>query len=136
MSAPAPSSAPTVGLGRVAVVCRAGDEAAKAVSGFLKEMGLEAVTGGSGATPGPDALEKLRPVQFAILMRSDRPLETGFLLGVLGAPKVCLLLPTQSTAPGLDALHRIPVDAGGVWKLLLARQMKQAGLDIDLNKAL
>ena len=136
MSASAPSSVPAVGLGRVAVVCRAGDEAAKAVAAFLKEMGLEAVTGGSGATPTPDALEKLRPVQFAILMRSDRPLETGFLLGVLGAPRLCLLLPTQSTAPGLDALHRIPVDNGGVWKLLLARQMKQAGLDVDLNKAL
>ena len=136
MSAPASPSAPAVGLGRVAVVCRAGDEAAKAVAGFLKEMGLDAVTGGAGATPGPDVLEKLRPVQFAILMRSDRPLETGFLLGVLGATRVCLLLPTQSTAPGLDALHRIPVDAAGVWKLLLARQMKQAGLDVDLNKAL
>ena len=33
-------------------------------------------------------------------------------------------------------VHRIPVDNSGVWKLLLARQMKQAGLDIDLNKAL
>jgi hypothetical protein len=136
MSTSAPSSSPAVALARVAVVCRAGDEAAKAVAGFLREMGLEAVTGGSGATPTPEALEKLRPVQFAILMRSDRPLETGFLLGVIGAPRLCLLLPTQSTAPGLDALPRIPVDNGGVWRLLLARQMKQAGLDIDLNKAL
>jgi hypothetical protein len=124
------------GEGRVAVVCRAGDENAKALGAFLKEMGLEAVMGGSGATPSPDSLEKLRPVRFAILMRSDRALETGFLLGVLGAPRVCLLLPTQSTAPGLDALARIPVDNSGVWRLLLARQMKQAGMAIDLNKAL
>ena len=120
----------------MAIICRAGDEAAKSVAAFLKEMGMEAATGGAGATPSPDSLEKLRPVQFAILMRSDRPLETGFLLGVVGAAKVCLLLPATSTAPGLDTLARIPVDNGGVWKLLLARQMKQAGLEVDLNKAL
>ena len=99
-------------------------------------MGLEAVTGGSGATPSADSLEKLRPVRFAVLMRADRPLETGFLLGALGAPKMCLLLPAQGSAPGLDVLAHIPLDNGGVWRLLLARQMKQAGIDVDLNKAL
>ena len=121
---------------RVAIVCRAGDEAAKQLTVFLRELGLDAVIGGAGATPSPDTLEKLRPVRFAVLMRSDRPLETGFLLGVLGASRMCLLLPTSSSAPGLDSLARIPVDNGGVWKLLLARQLKQAGLDVDLNKAL
>lgn len=136
MNAPAYATTESTDVDRVAIVCRAGDENAKAVAAFLKDMGLDSITGGAGATPSPDALEKLRPVRFAVLMRSDRPLETGFLLGVVGAPRVCLLLPTTSTAPGLDALHRIPVDNGGVWKLLLARQMKQAGLDIDLNKAL
>jgi hypothetical protein len=124
------------GEGRVAVVCRAGDENAKALAAFLKDLGLDTVTAGSGATPSPETLEKLRPVRFAVLMRSDRPLETGFLLGVLGAPRVCMLLPAQSSAPGLDALARIPVDNTGVWRLLLARQMKQAGMPIDLNKAL
>jgi hypothetical protein len=124
------------GEGRVAVVCRAGDENAKALAAFLKDLGLDTVTAGSGATPSPETLEKLRPVRFAVLMRSDRPLETGFLLGVLGAPRVCMLLPAQSSAPGLDSLARIPVDNTGVWRLLLARQMKQAGMPIDLNKAL
>ena len=69
-------------------------------------------------------------------MRHDRLLETGFLLGVLGAPRVCLLLRQAGSSPGLDSLNRIALDAGGLWRLLLAREMKQAGLDIDLNKAL
>ena len=69
-------------------------------------------------------------------VRADRPLETGFLLGALRGARVCLLLPASASAPGLDSLARIPLDAGGVWRLLLAREMKQAGLDIDLNKAL
>ena len=55
---------------------------------------------------------------------------------MVGAPRVCLLLPQSGSAPGLDSLARVPFDAGGVWRLLLAREMKQAGLDIDLNKAL
>lgn len=121
---------------RVAIVCRAGDEAAKQVAAFLKDMGMDTVTGGAGASPSPETLEKLRPVDFAILMRSDRPLETGFLLGALGANHLCLLLPQQASAPGLDSLDRIALDAGGVWRLLLAREMKTAGLDIDLNKAI
>ncbi|HEY0825988.1 MAG TPA: hypothetical protein VGD76_19530, partial [Ramlibacter sp.] len=60
----------------------------------------------------------------------------GFLLGVLGAQRMCLLLPAQASAPGLDSLDRVPLDAAGVWRLLLARELKQGGLDIDLNKAL
>jgi hypothetical protein len=124
-------------LGRIAIVCRAGDEAAKALSAFHGQLGLEAVVGGAGAAPTPDVLEKLRQVDFAVLMRHDRQLETGFLLGVLGAQRVCLLLPTQSgSAPGLDTLARVALDAGGLWRLLLAREMKQSGLDVDLNKAL
>ena len=118
------------------MICRAGDESAKALAAYLKQLGIEVAMGGSGAGPTPDALEKLRNVEFAILMRSDRPLETGFLLGALRAPRVCLLLPASGSAPGLDSLARIALDPGGVWRLLLAREMKQAGLDIDLNKAL
>ena len=118
------------------MVCRAGDESAKALAAYLKQLGIEVTLGGSGAAPTPDALEKLRNAEFAVLMRADRPLETGFLLGALRGARVCLLLPASASAPGLDSLARIPLDAGGVWRLLLAREMKQAGLDIDLNKAL
>lgn len=28
----------------------------------------------------------------------------------------------------------VPMDAGGAWKYQLAKEMKQAGLDVDLNK--
>ena len=123
------------GAARIAVVCRAGDESAKALVAFLDQLGVSSMTAGAGATPSAEAVEKLRHAEFAILMRSDRPMETGFLLGALGAARVCLLLGPQSSAPGLDALTRIPLDNGGVWHLLLAREMKKAGLDIDLNKA-
>jgi hypothetical protein len=31
---------------------------------------------------------------------------------------------------------RHPMDDGGLWRLLLAREMKQAGLSVDMNRAL
>jgi hypothetical protein len=118
------------------VVCRAGDATARALAAFLEQLGLAAITVGAGATPSAEALEKLREVEFAVLMRADRALETGFLLGALGRPRVCLLLPPESTATGLEALTRVPLDNTGMWHLLLARTMKQAGLAIDLNRAM
>jgi hypothetical protein len=36
----------------------------------------------------------------------------------------------------LDGVLRVSPDDTGVWRLLLAREMKRAGLDVDLNKAL
>jgi hypothetical protein len=137
-TAPAASTATPseAGHGRIAVVCRAGDEAAKSLTAFLEQLGVQAITGGAGATPSPESLEQLREVEFAILMRSDRALETGFLLGALGAKRLCLLLPPQGSAPGLESLSRVPLDADGLWRLLLARHLKQAGLDIDMNKAI
>jgi hypothetical protein len=135
MNAPATAASPATGSGRIAVVCRAGDEAAKSLSAFLEELGVQAVTAGAGATPSTESLEQLREPGVAILMRSDRPLETGFLLGALGARRICLLLPAQSSAPGMESLLRIALDADGLWRLLLARELKKAGLAIDMNKA-
>jgi hypothetical protein len=36
----------------------------------------------------------------------------------------------------LKGATRITVDEAGVWRLLLAREMKRAGLDVDLNRAI
>jgi predicted nucleotide-binding protein len=63
--------------------------------------------------------------------------ELGFLVGRLKRGLVCALheegleLPSEHPAGVF-----IPWDAAGLWKLLVARAMKMANLDIDLNKAL
>jgi predicted nucleotide-binding protein len=63
--------------------------------------------------------------------------QLGFVAGRLKSGLVCVLheqgfdLPTQVSA-GLF----IPWDAAGLWKLIIARAMKMANLDVDLNKAL
>ena len=68
--------------------------------------------------------------------RQDVIFELGFLMGLLPPQSVCALyeegldLPSRCKGVGL-----IPYDAGGLWKLLLARAMKKANVDVDLNKA-
>ena len=70
-------------------------------------------------------------VQRAIL------LEIGFLIGALGRERVCLVLAGEPVAvPDLAGVPSQPMDNGGVWRLLLAREMRQAGLDVDMNRAL
>jgi predicted nucleotide-binding protein len=64
-------------------------------------------------------------------------LSIGFMLAALGRQRICLLAAAdQATSSVLDGVLRVAPEDTGVWRLLLAREMKRAGLDIDLNKAL
>jgi hypothetical protein len=69
------------------------------------------------------------------VLQPERQLELGFLLGVLGPDRICVLQQGTAGSP-LAGLAHHAVDDAGVWRLVLAREMKKAGLDIDLNKAL
>jgi hypothetical protein len=61
--------------------------------------------------------------------------ELGCAVGRLGANRVCVLHPVEVPPPFADTrVAHIPVDAGGGWHLALLRQLKQAGMDVDLNK--
>lgn len=144
---PAPAQAPTASGRRIAVVSRAGDSTGDATVAFVAHLGLEAVCvsqPGSGDGDFIQKLEALRDVGFAILLLAGEPdptsaplLEIGFLLGALGRGRMCLVVDAkQATSPSLAGVARHVMDDGGLWRLLLAREMKQAGLDVDLNRAL
>jgi hypothetical protein len=140
-------AAATQGSSRVAIVSRA-DDASKAASAFLEQLGLQAVVVGEPTGTGSVVaqLDGLRGVDFAIVMLSANDLAggsrtafmgLGFLLGVLPGGRLCCLLADQaSPVPELDGVPRHTMDAAGLWRLLLAREMRQAGLDVDMNKAL
>ena len=59
--------------------------------------------------------------------------EHGYLCAKLGRNRVCALV-----EPGID----VPSDLAGIvyiplygpWEYMIAKEMKQAGLDVDLNK--
>jgi hypothetical protein len=61
--------------------------------------------------------------------------ELGCAVGRLGSRRVCVLHPSDVAPPFADTpVTHIPADTGGGWHLTLLRHLKQAGMDVDLNK--
>ena len=86
-----------------------------------------------------DRLDALRGVDYAIvLLSADEAalLEIGFLLGAVGRARMCFVVAGNPVlAPHWEGVARHALDDGGLWRLLVARQMRQAGLDVDMNRA-
>lgn len=63
--------------------------------------------------------------------------ELGFFVGKLGRQRVCALQKGDIELPTdyLGVLYK-PIDPQGAWKMTLAREMKESGISIDLNKVL
>ena len=152
MTAPAtapasPTAAPRTTGRRVAVICRLDDATRDGISAFLTQLGLDPVpvTPGEGGGSLIARVDGLRDLDFAVVaMSSDDSgggsgdlLEIGYLLGALGSARVCFVLGGKAApAASMEGFPRHAMDEGGLWRLLLAREMKQAGLDVDLNRAL
>lgn len=126
--------------GRVAVLGWGGDDAAGQACELMEQLGLEAAVLDAVSV---DQLEALRNVAFLLLLPgedSEAPaamLAIGFMLAVLGRSRIVCLQSEQGALPAaLKGATRITVDDTGLWRLLLAREMKRAGLDVDLNRAI
>lgn len=73
--------------------------------------------------------QKLRARQNVIL-------ELGFFLGRLGRNRVCVLHQADVEIPSdYSGVLFLPLDPAGAWRLALARELKAAGLDVNMNKA-
>ena len=127
------------------------------VARFLETLELEAVILQEQASEGRTIIEKFEDhsgVGFAVVLctpddigalatESDklkpRPrqnviLELGFFWGRLGRKKVCALLEGDMEMPSdYDGVLYIPLDVSEGWKLTLARELRAAGMTIDLN---
>jgi predicted nucleotide-binding protein len=74
--------------------------------------------------------QKLRPRQNVIL-------ELGYFLGKLGRKHVCALYQKDVEIPSdYEGVLFVQLDQGGSWRFELARELKTAGIDIDMNKVL
>ena len=63
--------------------------------------------------------------------------ELGFFLGRLGRSKVCALYEDGVELPSdYNGVLFTPIDAAGTWKFQLCREIRAAGIDVDLNKAI
>ena len=61
--------------------------------------------------------------------------ELGYFIGKLGRERVCPLFKGGVEKPSdIDGIVYVPMDNTDGWKLNLGREMKQAGLPVDMNK--
>jgi len=127
---------------------------------FIEKLGLRALTPHEQTNGVKDLTEKFRDlanIHFAIVLftpndattQQDKPrgrrtrliqdiiFEFGYVVGKLGHERVCALCQEGAEIP-LDhtGAVSIPMDSRGGWRLLVAREIKQAGIEIDLNKAI
>ena len=135
------------------------DEAAnESVARFLAKLDLEPVILHEQKNDGETVIEKFEhhpsDVRFAVVLltpddvgsvktsqealhprvRQDVIFELGYFVAKLGRKNVCALYKDIELPSDFSGVLYISMEAGGVWKYHLAKEMKQAGLDVDMNK--
>jgi predicted nucleotide-binding protein len=159
------AEAPTAGhrraiTGQKVFIVHGRDEEAKSVvARFLSGCDLEAIILHEQPDRGRTIIEKFEQtadVAFAVVLitpddegrlkgdadmhdrgRQNVILELGYFIGRLGRERVCSLVRGNVELPSDYAgVVYTPMDAAGAWKMLLARELRAAGLPVDLNKAL
>jgi len=67
--------------------------------------------------------------------RQNVVFEHGYLIGKLGREQVCAFVKDSIETPGdISGVVYIPMDDAGAWKMVLAKEMSNAGLQVDMNK--
>ena len=132
-------------------------EAREMVARFLEKLGLHAVILHEQANQGRTVIEKVEAhsdVSFAVVLltpddegnvrggdptpraRQNVLLELGYFIGKLGRSRVCSLKRGELDIPSdFAGVVWETMDNGNGWKLALARELRAAGHEVDLNKA-
>ena len=134
------------------------DELAKEETArFVEKLGLEAIILHEQASGGDTIIEKIERysnVGFGIVLytpcdlgkskndldlknraRQNVIFEHGYLIGKIGRRNVCALVKEEIEKPNdISGVVYINMDKNGSWKIALAKEMKNAGYHIDLNK--
>ena len=127
---------------------------------FVEKLGLTPIVFDESPNKGRTIIEKFEAhadVAFAVVLftpddvghaagkpeelrpraRQNVVLELGFFLGALSRRRVCVLYKSGVDIPGdYSGVIYEEVDDRGAWRMRLAMEIKAAGIDIDLNKAL
>lgn len=114
----------------------ASDPAYAAVSALLERLGV-----GLHPTADPLAASATDASVFVVPSQPSDPaasrmalFQLGCAVGRLGAKRVCVLHPAGAPLCPESNVTHLAADPAGAWQLQLARHLKQAGLNVDLNK--
>lgn len=153
-------AAPQRDLTKVFVVHGHDGEVRQTVARFIEQLGFEAVILHERPNKGRTIITKFREeaagVGFAVVLmtpddvggvppflaakmrpraRQNVVFELGFFIGVLGPGHVAALVKGNIERPSdFDGVVYIDLDEGGAWKMMLARELRAAGLSFDANK--
>jgi predicted nucleotide-binding protein len=141
---------------RVFVVHGHDEEAKQSVARCIEKLGLKAIILHEQPNQGRTVIEKFEDysdVGFVVVLltpddigarKGEEPqprarqnviLELGFFIGRLGRRRVCALHKGDVEIPSdITGVLWIPIDSADAWHLALAREMKAAGLEVDLNR--
>ena len=147
------------GSRRVFVVHGHDDGLKETVARFLAKLDLEPVILHEQPNRGRTVIEKFvehSDVAFAVVLftpddvgypagkvdesrpraRQNVVLELGFFMAALGREKVCVLYKDGVDVPSdYSGVLYEEVDSKGAWRFRLARELKSAGIEVDLNRA-
>ncbi|MCL4553370.1 MAG: nucleotide-binding protein [Candidatus Marsarchaeota archaeon] len=143
---------------RIFLVHGADGEAREATARCLEKLGLVPIILQEQANRGRTLIEKFEgssDVTFAVVLltpddvgarkdKQDSPelrarqnviFELGYFVGKLGRNKVCVLYKEGVIIPSdYFGVAYVPMDSNGAWKGKLAQELKQAGIDVDINQ--
>lgn len=124
---------------------------------FMEKLGLDVTILSEKPSAGATIIEKLELnalAAFAVVLmtgddvgskkggaalnpraRQNVLLELGYFVGKIGRKRVCVLYEDGVELPSdYYGVVFIPIDSGGAWRFLLAKELKHAGLGVDLNR--
>ncbi len=145
-------------LCRVFIVHGHDESAQNKAARFVEKLGFEAIILHEKASSGRTIIEKIEhysDVGFAIVLytpddvgnvkseadnlnvraRQNVVFEHGYLIGKLGRTNVSALVDGKLELPNdISGVVYISLDEGSAWQLQMAKEMKQSGYKIDMNK--
>lgn len=145
---------------KVFIVHGSDNELKEATARLIEKLSLEPIILHEQPNKGNTLIEKLESnssdVKFAIILltpddkikqtskkngngvfhaRQNVILELGYFFGKLGRPNVCAIYKETVQLPSdFKGIVYIPFDNKGAWQYQLAKELKAAGLDADMNK--
>lgn len=143
---------------RVFIVHGHDESAQNKAARFVEKLGFEAIILHEKASSGRTIIEKIEhysDVGFAIVLytpddvgnvksepdnlnvraRQNVVFEHGYLIGKLGRQNVSALVDGKLELPNdISGVVYISLDESSAWQLQLAKEMKQSGYQIDMNK--